>query len=146
MARERKYIHLTDTDIVSVIDKFNKMKDIILSTEQSLYINEQYVSDMENKEYDPIELTEFLDKIVFFLNKKKNRLRIKTDLKLSKIKLIASIFKDMDISPNIRFQVAILTDFTFTKYDIYQSIDEMEDNYRDMYTDYLLEYDRNKMN
>ena len=58
---------------------------------------------MENKEYDPIELTEFLDKIVFFLNKKKNRLRIKTDLKLSKIKLIASIFKDMDISPNIRF-------------------------------------------
>ena len=33
MARERKYIHLTDTDIVSVIDKFNKMKDIILSTE-----------------------------------------------------------------------------------------------------------------
>jgi len=37
-------------------------------------------------------------------------------------------------------------DFTFTKYDIYQAIDEMEDNYRDMYTAYLNDYDRNKMN
>jgi len=33
MARQRKYIHLTDTDITSVIDKFEKMKTIIIIDE-----------------------------------------------------------------------------------------------------------------
>ena len=146
MARQRKYIHLTDTDITSVIDKFEKMKTIIIIDEQQLYIKEYYKLDIQTKKYNPEKIIDFLDKIIFFLTKKKNRLRIKTDLKLSKIKLISSIFKEIEIEPTIKFQIGILMDFTFTKYDIYQAIDEMEDNYRDMYTAYLNDYDRNKMN
>jgi hypothetical protein len=61
--------------------------------------------DLETKEYDATGLIFFCTQIYNFIKKKKDKLRVKSDLKLNKEELFSVIFKEIevDIDNNLKF-------------------------------------------
>jgi len=145
--RTLKYINLTDTDIDSTLESFNAIYQSIDDDKFIDYINNYYKNDQKIYPYNIEELQHFCNSIIKFITLKRNKLRIKTNLKLNKVDLFSNIFEDgYTISINVYFWINILFEYNFSKYEIYDNIDDMEDAYRGMYTDYLMEHDRNKAN
>lgn len=145
MARTRKYLNLTDTDIDEVISIFNTLIKLADSDEFYNYINEYHSVDLEDRPYDATEIITFCNYIFDFVSKKRDKLRVKTDLKLNKDDLFSLIFTDetFKLNKNIRFWVNVLLDYNFSQYEIYDYLDNMEESYRSMYEKYLSEYDQN---
>jgi hypothetical protein len=87
----------------------------------------------------------FLVTIIDFIDKKKNKLRVRTDLKISKTQALALIFGEgfdvSEFSENLRYYLADLMDFYFSKHEIFEHMDNMTDNYVTMYEEYLRNYD-----
>lgn len=143
--RKLKYINFTDTDITSILESFTTILNSINDDRFIEYINTYYKADIIKNPYNSKELTEFCNNIISYITVKKSKLRIKTNLKLNKLQLFSSIFEDdYKISKNINFWITVLFDYNFAKYEIYDNIENMEDTYKDMYSDYLMEHDKNK--
>ena len=147
MLRPRKYLNLTDTDIEEVLTNFETIINIADSTEFQFYINEYHIYDLKTKNYNSKKLVFFCTQIYNFIKKKKDKLRVKSDLKLNKEELFSVIFKELsvEIDDDLKFQIAILFDYQFAKHEIYDHLDNMEDNYKAMYDKYLFDYDLNKI-
>lgn len=147
MARTRKYLNLTDTDIDEIVDSFAKIIKLAGSDVFISYINEYYAADVEERGYDTTNIIDFCQQIYDFVSKKRDKLRVKTDLKLNKDNLFALIFAntDMQLNTNIRFWLVILFDFCFSKHEIYDHLDNIEETYKAMYDKYLSDYDLNCM-
>lgn len=113
------------------------------------YMNDFYKEDLKKRFYNKVELMNFLATIIDFIEKKKNKLRIRTDLKISRDKVFGMIFSEVDItsfSDDLKFWMRYLLDFYFAKYDIFDDIDNIEENYISMYDEYLRNYDLNNVN
>ncbi len=149
MARTSKYIHFTDTEISDLITNFTQMLCFVEYEFYEKYLNDFHGMDLVARRYNQRELCLFLATIIDFIVKKKNKLRVRTDLKLNKVDVISLIFGDMNMSAqskDLQFWVATLLDFYFSKYDIFEHIDNMEQNYVAMYDEYLKNYDISNMN
>jgi hypothetical protein len=145
--RTLKYINLTDTDIESTLESFNEILKSIDDDKFIDYINTYYKKDQLKYPYDIKELKYFCNGIIKFITLKRSKLRIKTNLKLNKSDLVINIFeKGYAASLAVNFWVSVLFDYNFSKYEIYDSIDGMEDVYKGMYRDYLMAHDINKLN
>jgi len=87
----------------------------------------------------------FLATLVDFVDKKKNKLRVRSDLKLNKDQVLPLIFGDIkdkiSFDANLQYYLAVLMDFYFSKHEIYDHIENMEENYAKMYDEYLMNYD-----
>lgn len=147
MTRERKYLNLTDTDIDEIIESFEHIMNVADSSKFHNYINKYHKIDIQERGYDPLEIVAFCKQVYAFVSKKRIKLRVKTDLKLNKDNLFGLIFTDDDfeLNPNIRFWIAILFEFCFSKHEIYDHLDSMEENYKNMYDKYLSDYDLGNM-
>ena len=145
MARTRKYLNLTDTDIDEVISIFETLIVLAESSYFYEYISEYHKIDLEERGYDSTEIITFCNYIFDFVSKKRDKLRVKTDLKLNKDDLFGLIFTDssFQLNKNIRFWVNILLEYNFSQYEIYDHLDTMEESYRSMYDKYLADYDLN---
>lgn len=144
MTYQKKYIHLTDTDIDSILGNFISILNIIDTKEQEQYLYGFHDIDIISKKYDKDKLKTFINTVIKFLQKKNNRLRIKTDLKLNKTHILESIYKyNNDIKyNNIKYWIELLIEFVNAKQEIYDHIDEMKDTYKEMYDDYIDNYDK----
>jgi len=105
MARVRKYLNLTDTDIDEVIESFGRVIQIADSDIFKEYLDEYHPQDLIDLKYDATEVITFCLYIYDFISKKRDKLRVKTDLKLNKDSLFALIFNDpaFKLNNNIRF-------------------------------------------
>lgn len=143
--RELKYINFTDTDIDSILSSFEIIKKTASDISFKKYIDTYYKNDQEQKEYVEDDIINFCNRVIDFINTKQLKLRVKTNLKLNKQLLFSSIFsEDYNIPENLSFWINILFDYNFSKYDIYDDIENMEDTYRDMYCNYIIEQDKLK--
>lgn len=147
MTRERKYLNLTDTDIDTIIESFEYIITVADDPVFIKYIDKQYKNDLKEKGYNPKEIIIFCSQIYDFISKKRDKLRVKSDLKLNKDNLFELIFENMEFNLNndIRFQLVILFEYSFSKHEIYDHLDNMEDNYKSMYDKYLSDYDNNNL-
>lgn len=141
--RKVQYINFTDTEIDDILEKFNIVKKTVMDDNFKLYINKYYKKDIITHNYDSTEIVLFCNKIIKFIELKKNKLRVKTNLKFIKKNIFGSIFKDVEISTTIFYWINLILDYNYSKYDIYDDIDNMEENYKSMYDDYISEYDKN---
>ena len=143
--RELKYINFTDTDIDSILSSFEVIKNTASDVSFKKYIDTYYEKDQEQKEYVAEDIINFCDQVIDFINTKQSKLRVKTNLKLNKQLLFSSIFpEDYNIPENLSFWISILFDYNFSKYEIYDDIENMEDTYKDMYCNYIMEQDKLK--
>lgn len=144
MSREKKYIHLTDTDIDSILTNFINILAILDNEEQEHHLQQFYADEIVSKNYNKDKLKIFINTVIKFLQKKNNRLRIKTDLKLNKVHILESICKcneNMEYN-SIRYQIDLLIEFINTKQEIYDHIDDMKESYKEMYDDYIDNFDK----
>lgn len=141
--RKVQYVNFTDTEIVDVLEKFNTVKKTVMDNNFLLYIKKYYKNDIIKYKYDSNEIILFCDKIIKFIELKNNKLRVKTNLKFIKKNIYSSIFKNAELSPSLLYWINLILEYNYSKYDIYDDIDNMEDNYKSMYDDYISEYDKN---
>lgn len=107
------------------------------------YLNKYFERDLKIFIYSKKELLIFLASIIDFINKKENKLRVRSDLKLNKYNIILSVFnKSMKFTKNLEYYLFVLFDFYFNQYELYEYIASMEDYYVSMYDAYLLNYDK----
>jgi hypothetical protein len=143
--RELKYVNFTDTDIESILSSFKIVKNTASDISFKKYIDTYYKKDQEQKEYVADDIINFCDQVIDFINTKQSKLRVKTNLKLNKQSLFSLIFsEDYNIPENLSFWISILFDYNFSKYDIYDDIENMEETYKEMYCDYIIEQDKIK--
>jgi hypothetical protein len=143
--RELKYVNFTDTDIDSILSSFEIIKKSALDVDFKKYINTYYKKDQEQKEFIVEDIVKFCNQVINFINTKQSKLRVKTNLKLNKQLLFSSIFpEDYNMPENLKFWLGILFDYNFSKYEIYEDIENMEDTYKNMYCKYIMEQDKLK--
>ena len=141
--RKLKYINLTDTDIESSLESFKVISKSIDDEKFIDYINNYYKNDQLKYTYNTKQLKHFCNSIITFITSKRDKLRIKTSLKLNKNDLLSNIFgKNYKPSESVNFWIGILFEYNFSNYEIYDNINDMEDNYRGMYSEYLMNYDK----
>jgi hypothetical protein len=141
-------INFTDTEITDMIDNFSKMLCLVDAGIFEKYLKDYHSLDLENRRFCKKDILLFLATIIDFIGKKESRLRVRTSLKLNKNQILAMIFGEEDFfkefSNDLRFFIGILFQFFFEKHDIFNHIDEMVENYAEMYDRYISVYDKNQ--
>lgn len=137
------YLILTDTEITDLLDNFCNMLCFIDSDIFLEYIDNYHSYDKIYHDYNKKELQFLFINIIEYIDKKYSKLRVRTNLKLDHVEIIKNVMNDMVISDDTKFWIKIMFDFYFSKYEIYEHIDSMEENYASMYNEYLNNYDIN---
>lgn len=142
MARSKKYLTLVDTDISVVIETLYSVEKCITSEEFKNYIKEYNQYDLKKYKYDKDELLYFVNTLREYIETKKNKLRVKTELKLNNSKLSQNIFGKFELSIASRYQIYLILDYINCKYEIHDHVENIEENYKKMYDDYIDEQNR----